>query len=261
VLSKQFTGPAKAYTVAFSPDGAKLAVGYSDARIKVWNVINGQLIGSTHDRGGTEVDTVAFTADGDTLAAGDGDGSVYLWRLGTGPPTLARSLLDPAGQGVWSVAFSTTGVLATGDYAGNTYLWQPGSATPAASFSLAGPSGFNPVTALAFSADGRLLAATDKNGRALLWSVATSHGVPLATPAGSPVWGASFGPGVLVLADGDGRAYLWRIQTPAPTASPVGFLADPRTGPDGIGALAFSHDGKYLVTGDTNGSSYLWRAR
>ena len=259
VLSKHFTGPAKAYTVAFSPDGTDLAVGYSDARIKVWNVINGQLIGSMHDRGGTEVDTVAFSPDGATLAAGDGNGSVYLWRLGAGAPTLARNLLDPAGQGVWSVAFSATGTLATGDYAGNTYLWQPGSGTPAASFSLAGSGGgFNPVTALAFSADGRLLAAADKNGQALLWSVGTSHGVPLATPTGSPVWGASFGPGLLVLADGDGRAYLWRIQT---TASPVGFLADPRAGSDGIGALAFSPDGKYLVTGDTNGRSYLWRAR
>jgi WD40 repeat protein len=203
---------------------------------------------------------VAFSPDGGTLAAADYNGSVYLWRLGTGRPTMARSIADPAGQGVYSVAYSSTGMLATGDYADNVYLWKPGLATPAASFSLAGVGSFA-VSALAFSPGGGLLAAADKKGHALLWDVVTSRGVPLAMPAGSPVWGASFGSGVLALADKDGRAYLWRIETSAPAATLIGYLADPSRGSNGIGALAFSNDGKYLVTGDTNGSSYLWHTR
>jgi serine/threonine-protein kinase len=263
VLRHRFRGPSKAFFVAFSPDGTELAVAYSDASTWLWNVATGQVIGRLHDPGGSEVDTVAFSPNGATLAASDGNGSVYLWQLGGAVPALARSLPDPAGHGVWSVAFSSGGMLASGDYYGNVYLWQPGSSTPQASFSMASPgsSGFQPVTALAFNADGRMLAAADQNGRALLWDVSTSSSVPLAPPAGYPVWGVSFGGSLLALADGDGRAYLWRIGTQALAATSAGSLADPGSGGDGIGALAFSSDGKHLVTGDTNGRSYLWQAR
>jgi len=36
-------------------------------------------------------------------------------------------------------------------------------------------------------------------------------------------------------------------------------LTDPATGSHGVGALAFSPDGQILATGDTNGSTHLWR--
>jgi hypothetical protein len=37
-------------------------------------------------------------------------------------------------------------------------------------------------------------------------------------------------------------------------------LADPASGGEGVGALAFSADGRQLAAGDSNGTTYLWRA-
>jgi hypothetical protein len=37
-------------------------------------------------------------------------------------------------------------------------------------------------------------------------------------------------------------------------------LADPASGSEGVGALAFSADGRQLVASDSNGTIYLWWA-
>ena len=43
------------------------------------------------------------------------------------------------------------------------------------------------------------------------------------------------------------------------SGQPAETLADPGSGSQGAGAVAFSPDGGSLVTGDTNNKAYLWR--
>jgi serine/threonine-protein kinase len=255
-------GAGKAFSAAFSPDGTRLAAAYSDGTTYLWNVTTGRITATLHDPGGTEVDSVAFSPDGGTLATADGNGSAYLWDVAPGSHLSrpAATLRDPAGHGVWSAAFAIDGTLATGDYYGNVFLWDIGSRSVSATFAMPGAGPGDPVTALAFSHNGSVLAAGDQAGNAYLWSVTRQRGNLIDTTPGNPVWGFSFsGSDSMAMADNDGYTYLWHVTPGSVTATPAASLSDPRSGSEGVGALAFSEDGKWLVTGDTNGSAYLWK--
>jgi len=68
-------------SVAFSPDGTKLASGSSDGTIKLWNVATGNLIHTLQH--GDWVRSVAFSSDGKMLASGSSNGTTKLWRKTT----------------------------------------------------------------------------------------------------------------------------------------------------------------------------------
>src|SRR6185312_7525537 len=66
-----------AYTVAFNPDGRRLAAG-SDGAVKIWDWRNKSLLLTLpgHEKRGI---SVAFSRDGQRLASGSWGGDVKLW--------------------------------------------------------------------------------------------------------------------------------------------------------------------------------------
>ena len=245
----------KVFSSAISPDGTLAATGGSNGIAYLWQTATGQMIGTAADPGGSAINAVAFSPDGKTLATADKNGNAYLWDISAADhtATLTATLTDPAGAGVWSLAFSPDGkTLATGDFTGSIYLWNVTSSTsPAQTFT--GPGG-QYVTAIAFSPDGKTLATGNYNGTTYLWNVASGTHTVIPEPA--TVWGVAISKSdVLAIGDDNGSTYLWNLSTRHASAT----LTDPATGSQGVGALAFSPDGKTLATGDTNGSTYLWR--
>jgi serine/threonine-protein kinase len=249
----------KIYSVTFSANGALVAAGASNGRIYLWSAATGQLVDTATDPDGAEIDWVEFSPSGSTLASA-GSGYVYLWHVGGDgrSATLSRTLADPLGVAIWSLAFSPDDrTLAAGDYRNIACLWNlsTGAATP---LMLAGPGGEGtdqPVTAVAFSPDGSTLATGYQDGHVYLWNIASKA---LKTVISEPetVWGLAWSrTGLLAIADNDGSTYLVN----GASGQPAGTLADPGTGSQGVGAVAFSPDGGSLVTGDTNNEAYLWR--
>ena len=118
------------------------------------------------------------------------------------------------------------------------------------------------ISVLAFSADGSLLAASNESGNVEVRNVGTDRGSAITVPIqaqGSPIWAAAFGAAdLLALASDDGTTYLYQVGESGSNESLAGALADPGSGSQGVGALEFSPNGTYLVTGDTNGAAYLW---
>ena len=122
------------------------------------------------------------------------------------------------------------------------------------SFVLADPASGG-IRALAFSPDGKQLAAGDTNGSFLIWNVAART---FTTPSpGEPnslgVYAVAFSQDGSHFATGDGNGdiYLW-----SPQFKLKATLHDQDS--NGVRAVAFSPDGKFVAAGDGSGHIYVW---
>ena len=79
------------YAVAYSPDGALLAVGFTSGNIVLWNVDpqTGQIAQRCHLRGHTNViRAIAFSPDNKQLASISNDHSLRIWEVALGQETM-----------------------------------------------------------------------------------------------------------------------------------------------------------------------------
>ena len=107
-------------SVAFSPDGKRLASASDDSTVKVWDAATGQEALTLKGHTG-RVSSVAFSPDGKRLASAGEDGTVKVWDAATGQEAL--TLKGHTGA-VTSVAFSPDGKrLASASDDGTVKVW------------------------------------------------------------------------------------------------------------------------------------------
>jgi WD40 repeat protein len=181
-------------------------------------------------------------------------GGLEIINLVQAPPSFQRVPVDlPSNLDnilVPSVAFSPSGAkLAIA--AKQICLWDIAAKDCTSTF------GGAEAYSLAFSPDGKTLAATGgiDSASTYLWNVATAS--QIAPPLTDPIPGvlsAAFSPDgkLLVTGDNNGHTYLWRVAT----RKRIFSFTDPGT--NGANSVAFSPDGKLLAVGDGNGHTYLW---
>lgn len=90
------------FSLAFSPDGMRLAAGCTDNTAWIWDATTGQEVARLQGHEGS-VTSVAFSPDGTCLATGSGDRTARLWDIATGKE-IAR--LEGHGNWVRCLAFS-----------------------------------------------------------------------------------------------------------------------------------------------------------
>ena len=122
-----------------------------------------------------------------------------------------------------------------------------------------GPAKYG-VRGVAFSPDGKLLAAADADGYVQLWSPATRRAVGALLADASlrgGVNGVAFSPDgkLLAAADADGTVRVWSLATGQDPRAPLATYAV--TG-GGVNGVAFSPDGKLLAAADADGTIWLW---
>jgi WD40 repeat protein len=195
------------FSVAFRPDGKRLASASFDKTVRIWDVATHQL-GRTLTGHSDFVYAVAYGPDGKWLVSASKDRSVKMVDPESGKGLFTFSGMD---QDVLTVAVSPDGkqVVSSG-FETSLYWWnaQTGSRTR-----LQAGHGVA-VHELAFSKDGKALVSAGADKTVRLWNGQT--GAPLRVlPAGSIVYATAISGDGKMVASGsfDGLVRLWEAQT------------------------------------------------
>jgi len=192
---------------AWSPDGKNLATASGDKNVIIWNVATGTSV-HTLTQHTLPVSCVAWSPDGKEIATGSRDKAVYIWNALTGAQVQALTgHRDEVASVAWSPSSNT---LAVGVRDGTVIpypraTWKPGKAWTS--------EPIKNIASVAWSADGRSIAACDIDGDTGVWAVATGKMLEITGGGNSGVQSMFFYPKGDMLAIG--RNYgveIWDLQ-------------------------------------------------
>ncbi|MEU7908577.1 TIR domain-containing protein [Actinoplanes sp. NPDC049118] len=227
--------PVPANGLVFSPDGRTLVV--QSQSLIILDVTDRADPVKLHTLPGLNVSSMAFDPSGSVLAVGHSDGWVQSFAMRR--PATARVMQDPAPPGMPP---EDTDPADKDDYEQVNVL-----------------TGVAGIRAIAYSSDGRYLAAGGVQGTAMVWDM-TDVSEPtriLTARTNGAINTVSFDPGGarLVTGDSSATATLWDTRLPG-TPDPRAALTVP-VGP--IRATAFRPDGRTLVAAGSDGTASSWR--
>ena len=160
-------GAGLARTLAFSPDGRRIAAGLQDGTVLIWDIGTGQLVGDPLKAGTFEILALAYSPDGSILASSGRDTEIVLWDAAS-QQRLGQPLKGHTNT-VFALAFSPDGkTLASGSADISIRLWDVASHLPLAS--LNNETAW--VTSLVFKpGDPHTLAAGSTDGYVAMWDL------------------------------------------------------------------------------------------
>jgi WD40 repeat protein/class 3 adenylate cyclase/tRNA A-37 threonylcarbamoyl transferase component Bud32 len=239
-------------SVAFSPDGQRIATGSGDGMAKVWEAASGkELLTLKGHRG--YVWSVAFSPDGQRIVTGSEDATAKVWESASG-----RELITLTGSSdpIWSVAFSPDGKrVVAGSKDGTAKVWEAATGRR-----LLTPQGHTiQVAAAALSPDGRRIVtgSTEADGdyTAKVWEAASGKELLTLNGHRGQVASVAFSPNGqrIVTGSQDNTAKVWDA------ASGSELLTFKGHG-NAVWSVAVSPDGQRIVTGSGDQTAKVWEA-
>ncbi|WP_172632083.1 serine/threonine-protein kinase [Dictyobacter arantiisoli] len=254
-------------SIAWSPDGSRLASVSRDRSIKAWNVHNRDQPLLYSMKLLHEGQAVAWSPDSQWLASGDRERLVQIWD--TQRASLICTHTCPADH-VESVAWSPNGTLVASVSDGYVQIWGALSVGPPMRI-LRGNTDQPASGSVAWSPDGGLIAVGSAQHTVHIWNM-RNIGLPAVTLSG-PVndkWSTdvhlnappslSWSPDsrYLVSSSGDDSVYVWDIEWPAAP------LLVYRGHNEHVDAVSWSPDGRHIASAARSISSnhivHIWDA-
>jgi WD40 repeat protein len=277
-------------SIAYSPDGTRLASIEDDGTTIIWDAASGEelhrLPGITEPGDAIGNQRIAYSPDGTRLVTGDGS-MVKVWDARSG-----SLLLELPGHtaDVWAVGFSPGGeLLASGGMDAAVRIWD--SATGALLHEMTGHQA--PVESLAFHPDGQHLVTAGDDFSLKVWDVQTGEMVDERADFSAEIYGVAFSPDGQRLAAGNTDGiFVWEmndlqgepvLRVPGDIGAGLNFspdgsrlaaitgslanIWDAQTGQElltlaghtgWLGGLAFSPDGQRLASSSFDGTVKLW---
>jgi serine/threonine protein kinase len=248
-------------SIAFSPDGRTVAgaTGSGNSasqmgKVKLWDAETGELKWAVNGHNAFAT-SVAFSPDGLLIASGGRDQMVKLWDARTGE--LRRTLT--LNSEVHGVTFSPNGKTLATATQDAVELWN----TSSGEREVVLPGATYAVVAIAFSADGKLVAGGEVGGSVLLWETETGNLKQTLAGHSDVVASVAFSPNGKLLASAsyDSTIVIWDLQTSSKlrTLPTMGNQTSPESvDRPRVTAVTFSHDGRTLASGGWARTVQLW---
>ena len=241
---------SKIWSLAFSPDGSMLAAGTLRGWITLWDVASrkrtGTLAGHTW-----WTNALTFSPDGALLISGayEDEDKMKVWDVATGE---LITILKGHTQSIHQLLYSPDGsLLASASFDYSIGLWDV--AARKVRYRLVRPGGRG-IRSIAFSPDGRVLAATAGAEDVIaLWDTATRNNIADLPMVHAPTVNyLTFSPDGEVLASGgpEGTVILRNAAT--------GKVYERLPNPGSISSLAYWRDGSALAASTYNGRIEVW---
>ena len=160
--------PGEPASVAVSPSGRLLAIGFADGGLRLYTLPGLSSLGQADDSHGEEVQRLDFSPDGALLASAGFDGTARIWVVTPNGGLERRHTLTGHTDAVHAVAFSPDGsILATAGYDGRIGLFDTLSGEGKLIDSTEGQ-----VLSVAFDPTGRFVYSADRDdSRVRVWDV------------------------------------------------------------------------------------------
>ncbi len=242
------------WAVAFSPDDNTILTGSSDKTARLWDLHGNTL---QFFKGHEDIIWAAsFSPDGKTILTGSMDNTARLWDLNGN----VLHVFEGHKGSINAVAFSPDGKkILTGSWDKTVRLW---SLTGALLYEFVGHDGY--VNSVGFSPDGKSIVTGSWDKTVRLWDLrgnvlrvfkGNKRYVSSTTfaPDGKSLLTVSSGLSLDLPGSEDNTACLWDLK---------GNLLQLFKGHEGnINSVAFSPDGKNVLTGSWDGTARLWEIK
>lgn len=233
------------WSVAFSPDGSKIATGSYKKEARIYEAKGGKELAvlSGHKNW---ITAVRFSPDGKHLATGSEDATIKIWDVSSGKEV---ATLEGHEATVRDLVFVDANTLVSGSQDKTVKVWNLAEKKEAAS--LEGHE--DGVFSLSLSPDGKTVATGSADGTVRLWSLAEKKEVAKLEGHGNWVTAVAFSPDGRSLASGsyDRKLKIWDVSSRAE-------LRDLEGHESAIWSVVFTSDGQKVASGSQDGTVKLW---